>query len=443
MERTPLRIALLSYRSLPTCGGQGVYVRHLSRELVTLGHQVTVLTGPPYPLLDSGVDLRTLPSLDLYATSDPFRWPSPRELRTVADIVEFGLMRTGQFSEPLAFSIRAARALGPSAGRPPHFDIVHDNQGLGYGLLALRRALRPHGVPVVATVHHPITVDRRVALAAAPDRTARIGIRRWYSFLPMQARVARSLDGIVVPSQSSRQEIITDMGVVPELIRTVPLGVDSDVFRPAGTGTGTSATTPTPGRIVVVTSADVPLKGLGVLLEALAKVRVERAAHLMCVGMARPGGATARQVEELGLADVVTFQSNLSDVDLVTLLRSAELAVVPSLYEGFSLPAVEAMACGLPLVVTTAGALPEVVGPAGQAAELVAPGDAEALAAAIGRLLDNRALRARMGAAGRQRVEDRFSWRAAASATAAWYCERIDAVRSRRDHTSAASPRPC
>ncbi len=440
-----MRIALLSYRSLPTCGGQGVYVRHLSRELVTLGHQVTVLSGPPYPLLDPGVGLRTLPSLDLYATSDPFRWPSPRELRTVADIVEFGLMRTGQFSEPLAFSIRAARALGPGAGRPPHFDIVHDNQGLGYGLLALRRALRPHGVPVVATVHHPITVDRRIALAAAPDRSARIGIRRWYSFLPMQARVARTLDGIVVPSQSSGQEIVTDMGVAPELIRTVPLGVDSDVFRPAGTGTGSgaSATTPTPGRIVVITSADVPLKGLGVLLEALAKVRVERAAHLVCVGMARPGGATARQVDELGLTDVVTFHSNLSEADLVRLLQSAELAVVPSLYEGFSLPAVEAMAAGVALVTTTAGALPEVVGPAGQAGELVAPGDAEALAAAMGRLLDNPRLRARMGAAGRKRVEDRFSWRAAASATAAWYCDRIDAVRSGRDHTSAASPRPC
>ncbi len=436
-----MRIALLSYRSLPTCGGQGVYVRHLSRELVMLGHHVTVVSGPPYPLLDPGIELRMLPSLDLYAEPDPFRWPSPRELRTVADAVEFGLMRTGQFSEPLAFSIRAARALRPDTGHPPRFDIVHDNQGLGYGLLALRRALRPHGVPVVATVHHPITVDRRLALAAAPDRTARAGIRRWYSFLPMQARVARSLDGIIVPSQSSRQEIILDMRVAAAAMRTVPLGVDADVFRPATAPA--SALASTPGRIVVVTSADVPLKGLGVLLEALAKVRAERDAHLVCVGAARPGGAIEHQVDDLGLTGVVTFRPNLSETELVTLLRSAELAVVPSLHEGFSLPAVEAMACGVALVTTTAGALPEVVGPAGQAAALVAPGDAEALAAAIGRLLDDPALRARMGAAGRTRVKERFSWRAAAAATAAWYADRIDAVRSGRERSSAAGPHPC
>jgi glycosyltransferase involved in cell wall biosynthesis len=422
MEGAPLRIALLSYRSLPTCGGQGVYVHRLTRELVTLGHQVEVISGPPYPVLDPGVGLTRLRSLDLYAEDNPFRWPAPRELREVADVVEFGMMRTGQFSEPLAFSIRAYRELRPTGAVPPPFDIVHDNQGLGYGLLALRRALRPHRIPVVGTVHHPITVDRRLHLAAASGRKARFGIRRWYSFLPMQARVARRLDGIVIPSESSRREIIADMGLPSAAMRTVPLGVDSDVFAPA-------ASPPVPGRIVVVTSADVPLKGLLVLLEALAKVRVERPAHLVCVGKARPGGSAQRQVAELGLSDAVTFRSGLSEGDLVALLRSAEVAVVPSLYEGFSLPAVEEMACGLPLVATTAGALPEVAGRDGEAALLVPPGDAGALAGALGRLLDDPALRARLGAAGRRRVEERFSWRAAAAATAAWYADRVDAVR--------------
>jgi glycosyltransferase involved in cell wall biosynthesis len=441
MPDAPLRIALLSYRSLPTCGGQGVYIRHLSRELVALGHHVEVVSGPPYPILDAGVGLVRLPGLDLYAEPDPFRWPSPGELRTLADAVEFGLMRTGQFSEPLAFSIRAFQVLRPTGRRRPRFDIVHDNQGLGYGLLALRRALRPHGVAVVATVHHPITVDRRLALAAAADRTARLGVRRWYSFLPMQARVARNLDGVIVPSRSSRQEIIADMRVAPEIMNIVPLGVDSDVFRPDRAPTAVTAAVP--GRIVVVTSADVPLKGLGVLLEALAKVRAERAAHLVCVGAARPGGAAGRRVDDLGLTDLVTFRSNLSDTELVTLLRSAQVAVVPSLYEGFSLPAVEAMACGLPLVTTTAGALPEVVGPSGQAGDLVPPGDAGALAAAIGRLLDDPARRARMGLAGRKRVEERFSWRAAAAATAAWYADRIAVARAARGSTPPAAVRPC
>ncbi|WP_045876890.1 glycosyltransferase family 4 protein [Pseudofrankia sp. DC12] len=419
-----MRIALLSYRSLPTCGGQGVYVRQLSKELIGLGHEVTVVSGPPYPVLDDGVGLRELPSLDLWSEPNPFRWPAPRELTNVASMAEFVMMRTGQFSEPLAFSLRAHKALRPRKGTPPPFDIVHDNQTLGYGMLALRRALAPHRIPLVATLHHPITVDRRLHLEATTGRRARFGVRRWYSFLPMQARVARGLDGIVIPSESSRTDIISDMGLADGQMHTVPLGTDHEVFSPD------PSIARVPGRIVVVTSADVPLKGLMVLLEALAKLRVEREnAHVVCVGKARPGGAAARQVVELGLTDAVTFRSNLEQSDLVDLLRSAEVAVVPSLYEGFSLPAVEEMSVGLPLVATTAGALPEVTGPDGEAALTVPPGDAGAMAEAIKRLLDDPELRVRLGAGGRARVEARFSWRAATAATARWYAERIDAVR--------------
>jgi len=419
-----LRIALLSYRSLPTCGGQGVYIRQMSRELIRLGHQVTVISGPPYPVVDDGVEVRRLPSLDLWGEPNPLRWPSPRELRDVASMAEFVMMRTGQFSEPLAFSLRASKALRSGGGTPQPFDIVHDNQTLGYGLLSLKRALSPHRIPLVATVHHPITVDRRLHLEATKGVKDRFGVRRWYSFLPMQARVARQLDGIVIPSESSRTDIIADMGIPSELMHTVPLGTEHEVFSPD------PSVPKVPGRIVVVTSADVPLKGLSVLLEALPKIRVEREdAHVVCVGKAREGGAAARQVSELGLTDVVTFRSNLEQSDLVDLLRSAEVAVVPSLYEGFSLPAVEEMSCGLPLVATTAGALPEVTGPDGEAALTVPPGNADAMAVAISRLLDDPELRARLGAGGRRRVEERFSWRAATAATAEWYAERIEALR--------------
>jgi len=419
-----LRIALLSYRSLPTCGGQGVYIRQMSRELIRLGHEVTVISGPPYPVVDDGVQLRRLPSLGLWDEPNPLRWPSPRELRDAASIAEFAMMRTGQFSEPLAFSMRASKALRPRDGASPPFDIVHDNQTLGYGLLSLRRALAPHRIPLVATLHHPITVDRRLDLEATTGWKPRFGIRRWYSFLPMQARVARQLDGIVIPSESSRTDIIADMDIPTERMHTVPLGTDHQAFSP------NPAVAKVPGRIAVVTSADVPLKGLQVLLEALAKIRVEREnAHVVCVGKARPGGTAARQVSELGLTDVVSFHSNLAETDLVDLLRSAEVAVVPSLYEGFSLPAVEEMSCGLPLVATTAGALPEVTGPDGEAALTVPPGDPDAMAVAISRLLGDPDLRVRLGAGGRRRVEERFSWRAATAATADWYAERIAALR--------------
>jgi glycosyltransferase involved in cell wall biosynthesis len=409
----PLRVALLSYRSKPHCGGQGVYVRALSRELAALGHDVEVLSGPPYPELDAdetgrGPRLTQVPSLDLYREPDPFRVPHWREFRSPVDVLEFLLMCTAAFPEPLTFSLRAARVLRrrPVAGRP---DVVHDNQTLGYGLLLLQRA----GLPVVATVHHPITEDRRHDLAAARGRT-RLSTRRWYSFLAMQGRVVRRLPALLTVSQSSYDDIVRDFRVRPERLTVVPVGVETDVFVPP--------TAPrVPGRIAATASADVPLKGLVPLLEAVAKLRTERDVELVVVGRPKEGGPAVQAIERLGLADAVRFVSGLSEPDLVGLFGSAEVAVVPSLYEGFSLPAVEAMACGTPLVATTAGALPEVVGPDGVTALHVPPGDPEALAAAVGRLMDDPALADRLGAAGRERVVQLFTWRAVAEQTVRWY----------------------
>ncbi|MDT7551082.1 MAG: hypothetical protein QOE84_3476 [Actinomycetota bacterium] len=403
----PLRIALLSYRSKPHCGGQGVYVRHLSRELVALGHEVEVISGPPYPDLDPGVALTQVPSLDLYREPDPFRVPHVREFGSAIDVLEFALMATAAFPEPLTFSLRAARLLKARAVRP---DVVHDNQTLGYGLLSLQRA----GFPVVATVHHPITVDRRHDLAAARGIRKQVSTRRWYSFLRMQAKVVRALPALLTVSTSSYDDIVRDFEVEPARLTVVPVGVETDVFVPP--------TEPrVPGRIVATTSADVPMKGLVPLLEAVAKLRTERDVELVVVGKPKEGGTANATIARLGIEDAVRFVNGVAESELVTLFGSAQVAVVPSLYEGFSLPAVEAMACATPLVATTAGALPEVVGPDGVTALHVPPGDPEALAAAIARVLDDDALAARLGAAGRQRVLDRFTWRAVAEQTVAWY----------------------
>ncbi len=424
VDDRPLRIALLSYRSKPHCGGQGVYVRALSRELVALGHDVEVFSGPPYPDLDPGPVLTEVPSLDLYREPDPFRLPCLREFRSPVDVLEFALMCTAAFPEPLTFSLRVARALRARTADldSPLFDIVHDNQTLGTGLLRLQRA----GFPVVATVHHPITEDRRHDLAAAPTLRKRFATRRWYSFLRMQSRVVRQLPALLTVSENSASDIVRDFGVPAERITVVPVGVETDVFRPP--------TAPrVPGRIVATASADVPLKGLVPLLEAVAKLRTERDVELVVVGRPRPGGAAASAIDRLGLADAVRFVSGISESALVDLFGSAEVAVVPSLYEGFSLPAIEAMACATPLVVTTAGALPEVVGPDGVSALHVTPGDPEALAASVGRLLDDPALAARLGAAGRVRVVERFTWRAVAEQTVAWY----------RTVLAAREERPC
>ena len=409
-----LRIALLCYRGNPFSGGQGVYARNLSRELAALGHTVEVFAGQPYPVLDEGVRFTPVPSLDLYREPDPFRTPHPREYRDLIDLLEVGTMWTAGFPEPNTFSLRAARLL---ARRRAEFDLVHDNQCLGYGLLRLPRL----GLPTVATIHHPIQVDRALDLAAASG-FKRVTTRRWYAFTKMQGRVARRLPEVITVSSSSAAQISEHYGVLPDRISTIPIGTDVHRFSPD------PAVPKVRGRIVTTASADSPLKGLGVLVDAFAKVRAEYDhAELTVIGRPKPGGAVEQAIERYGLGGCVRFVSELSEEDLVHTLRTAEVACVPSLYEGFSLPAVEAMAVGLPLVSTTGGAIPEVAGVHGETTLAVPPGDVEALAAALAKLLGDPDLRELLGSAARERAVTRFTWRAAAAATAERYRATLEA----------------
>lgn len=422
-----VRIAMLSYRTKPHCGGQGVYVRHLSRELVRLGHEVEVFSGQPYPELDEGVRLTKVPSLDLYREPDPFRVPHLREFRDRIDVEEFLTMCTAGFPEPKTFSSRISRLMKERAGE---FDVAHDNQVLGTGILDLE----DYGLPVVATIHHPITMDRRIDLQTAPTRRKKLTLRRWYGFLRMQTRMARRYRRILTPSESSRRDVARDFGVDPARMQTILLGVD-EVFAPP--------TEPrVPGRILAMASADAPMKGIATLLEAFAKLSVERDVSLVLVTKPEPGGRTEQLIDQLGIADRVSFVSGVSDEELVAVMGSAEVACVPSLYEGFSLPTAELMACATPLVVSRAGAIPEVVGDDGVCADLVTPGDVGELEQAIAALLDDPERRTTMGAAGRARVEELFSWRAVAEATAAAYEETIaDFQRERREEESTRADR--
>ncbi|HET6858008.1 MAG TPA: glycosyltransferase family 4 protein [Streptomyces sp.] len=414
----PLRIALLSYKGNPFCGGQGVYVRHLSRELARLGHSVEVLGSQPYPVLDEGVPLTELASLDLYRQPDPFRTPKRGEYRDWIDALEVATMWTGGFPEPLTFSLRAKRHL---AARRGEFDVIHDNQTLGYGLLG------DLGAPLVTTIHHPITVDRQLDLNAAESWRRRASVRRWYGFTRMQKRVARRMPSVLTVSGSSRLEIAEHLGVEDDRIHVVHIGADTDLFSPD------PSVAEVPGRIVTTSSADVPLKGLVHLVEALAKLRTEHPeAHLVVVGRRAEDGPVAQAIERYGLQGAVEFVKGITDEELVTLVRRAQIACVPSLYEGFSLPAAEAMATGTPLVATTGGAIPEVAGPDGETCLAVPPGDAGALAVALGRLLGDPGLRRRLGAAGRERVLANFTWARAAQGTAELYRARIAARAAQR-----------
>ena len=413
-NHAPLRVALLSYRGKPHVGGQGVYVSRLSAALTDLGHHVMVLGGPPYPELDERVPLVRLGGLDIWAPPHPMRKPRAWELQDWIDIAEHVSFVTGNFSEPMAFSLRAWRHLRT---RRADFDVVHDNQTLGWGILALQR----QGWPLLETIHHPITVDRRLELAHADTLREQIGKRRWYAFTKMQTQVARRLPRVLTVSESSKRDIANDHGVPPERIHVVPVGVDPELFAPL------PEIARVPGRLITTASADVTMKGLSFLLEAVAKLRTERHIELTIIGKAKTDSAASRAISELGLADAVTFVSGVPDRRIVELYAEAELAVVPSLYEGFSLPAIEAMSCGVPLVATTGGALPEVAGKHGETCFLTEPGDAEALAAVLQDALDSPEARDRVGRAGRERVVSQWSWRHTAERTVEQYRAVIEA----------------
>jgi glycosyltransferase involved in cell wall biosynthesis len=427
----PLSIAYLCYRGKPHVGGQGVYTRHLTKALVDLGHHVEVLGGPPYPVLDDRVPLVELESLQIYNDYFPMRMPGIWELKSIGDWVEVTSFSLGNFPEPLAFSVRAYQYL---RRRVNDFDLVQDNQCLGYGLLGIERA----GLPVLATIHHPITVDRRLEMEHARTRWERISKSRWYAFTRMQTRVARRMPRVLTVSENSQKDIHRDHEVPFERMHVVPVGVDQDLFRPR------PEVERVKGRLITTASADVTMKGLRYLLEAVAKLRTERHIELVVIGKLKEGGASANTIDELGLRDVVQFISGVPEDRIIELYGEAELAVVPSLYEGFSLPAIEAMSCGVPLVATTGGALPEVVGTDGDTALTVAPGDSDALAAKIRDALDHPEGCREIGARGRQRVLERWTWRHTALGTLDQYralLAETAAVQARRPGGASSAPR--
>ena len=314
-------MALLSYRGKPHVGGQGVYVSRLSAALADLGHEVTVLGGPPYPDLDPRVRLLKLASLDIWAPPHPMRKPRAWEIKDWIDLAEHVSFVTGNFSEPMAFSWRAWRWL---SARRDDFDLVHDNQTLGWGILALVR----QGWPLLETIHHPITVDRRLELAHARTLREQFGKRRWYAFTKMQTQVARRLPRVLTVSESSMADIARDHKVPRDRIRVVPVGVDPELFAPL------PEIAREPGRLITTASADVTMKGLRFLLEAIAKLRTERRLEVTIIGKAAADSAASRVIAELELGDAVTFVSDVSDRRIVELYAQSELAVVPSPVRG-------------------------------------------------------------------------------------------------------------
>jgi glycosyltransferase involved in cell wall biosynthesis len=407
-----MRVCLLSYRSYRYSGGQGVYLRYLSRSLRDLGHEIDVVSGPPYPDLDDGIKLIKLPSLDLYSMSSAQRlFINPRKLNTLPNLVEWLGVISGYFSEPLTFGMRAYGLI--RNGENKKYDIVHDNQTLAYGVLKIQEL----GYPVVETIHHPVTIDRDLAVKSATSLKDKLGLRRWFSFINMQIKVARRLPHIITVSQTACQHIAKTFGISEGKLRVVYNGIDTDIFSPS------PKVNRLENRLLVVISRDTAVKGLRYMLEAFAVLRQKQNLELIVVAKETDNNTTQKLISNLGIRDYVKFIDEIDTAELINQYRLATVAIIPSIYEGFGLPAAEAMACGVPIVSTTAGALPEI---AGDAAILVPPADTKALAEAISALVLSPNKRRHLSETGRKRIMQMFNWRNTAQRTADVYAEAIE-----------------
>ena len=400
-----LKIGLLSYRSHPYSGGQGIYVKHLSKALAELGHEVDVISGQPYPELDERVNLVKLPSLNIFEEEDRFRSFKMNYLLNPLSLFEWLSVMTGGFPEPYTYGVRVNRYLKKRLG---DYQIIHDNQSLSYALLHIQQ-----NFPLVTTIHHPITRDHKLELENAKNWKQRLSSNRWHGFLRMQKKVAPSLKAIITPSHSSKIDISNEFSVNKDFIDVVHNGIDTETFKPNDNKKRIK------NRIITTASADVPLKGLKYLINALPKIiSLYPDTELVVIGKAKNNGETMKLIKKLNLLPHIHFKSNLKEEDIVDLYASAELAVIPSLYEGFGFGAGEAMSCGVPLISTLSGGLEDIV--KGSCYE-IEPGSSVQIENAVIDLFDNEEEMKRVALLGRKRILEKFNWRQAAKGYLAIY----------------------
>lgn len=389
-----LRIAFLSYRSNPFSGGQGIYVKYMTKALRDLGHEVTVFSGPPYPDLYEDIKLEKIPSLDLYSKENKFKDVELKKLLNPINFFEWASINSGGFSEPYTFGKRIKKSL---KNRLDEFDVIHDNQSLCYEMIFFQKR-----IPLVTTIHHPISKDLKFQLKSTKSLFLKLLMIRWHSFLKMQIQVAKKLKSVIVVSESSKEDIHNDFGLKKSVMSVILNGIDTDAYYPDET------VQKVPLRIVTTASADVPLKGLDFLLKAFASVKdIHSDASLQIIGGSKKGGHTKRLIKKLGIEKDITFNKNLSFKEVRDLYCSADIVVIPSLYEGFGFAVGEAMACKVPVITTSGGAIPEVIKDCGI---IVEPGKSKELEKAILALLPNEELKKSLAEKGFQRIRKDLQW---------------------------------
>jgi glycosyltransferase involved in cell wall biosynthesis len=409
-----LKIGLLSYRSHPYSGGQGIYIKHLSKALSDLGHEVSVLSGPPYPELNDSVQLIKIPSLGMFETEDRMKLFSLKLLFRPLDLYEWITVMTGGFPEPYTYGKRVYKYL---KNNRKDFDIILDNQSLCDSLLKIQNIL-----PLAVTIHHPITKDHKLEMQNASNWKERLSSMRWHNFLPMQKRVAPKLNKIICVSAPSKEDIVKEFLVEDNKIEVILNGIDINRFVPSLSNLVKA------NRIITTASADIPLKGLKYLIQALPEIlKSFPKTTLTVIGKAPSNSEVSRLISNLDLKEIISFKSGISENEIVDLYHTSEVAVIPSLYEGFGFGAGEAMACGVPLISTHSGGLKEVVG---DCAMKISPSSADEIEKAVINLFNNQEKRKELSAKGRQRMETKFDWKIAASSYESSFQEVIESFNS-------------
>ena len=395
-----MKVGLLSYRSHPYSGGQGIYIKHLSKALKNLGHEVSVLSGPPYPELDSGVNLIKIPSLGLFESGERLKAFRLRFLWSPIDLYEWITVMTGGFPEPYTYGKRVLKRLKENNLK---LDVLLDNQSLSSSLLEIQAHY-----PLAVTIHHPITKDHKLEMQNAINWKERLSSSRWHNFLPMQKKVAPQLKNIICVSQPSKEDVISEFKVDEKKITVIPNGIDIGIFKPSSIKKSLSF------RIVTTASADIPLKGLRHLILALPRViRQFPLTSLTVIGKSPEKSNLNKLIDDLDLEDKITFRSGISEKEIVKTYHDSDIAVIPSLYEGFGFGAGEAMACGVPLISTDSGGLKQVIG---DAALKIKPGSVNEIEEGILKLFTEEKIRQELAKKGRERMEEFFDWKIAASA---------------------------
>jgi glycosyltransferase involved in cell wall biosynthesis len=408
-----MKIAILSYRSNPFSGGQGIYVRHLSNSFVELGHEVYVISGPPYPDIRNEVTLIKIPSLDLFSVESRIKAFKLSFLISLTNLIEWLGIMTGGFPEPYTFGRRLKKFLESSNIK---FDVILDNQSLCYALEDIQNEY-----PLVTTIHHPITKDHKLELEGSRNWKERLSTNRWHGFLRMQKKVAPNLKHIITISNSSKEDIQAEFKIEEDSIDMIWNGIDIDTFKVRDDKKIIE------NRIVTTASADIPLKGLKYLIASLPSIIKEfPLTHLKVIGTSPQDSTMRALISDLDLNDKVSFNSELTESEVVDIYSSADIAVIPSLYEGFGFGAGEAMACGVPLISTTSGGLKDVIG---DAAIKIESESSDSISKAVIDLFSDDQKKLHYSKIGRERIEKEFSWNLAARKYLKVFKKAIDAFK--------------